>query len=94
MADHRDVASDDFEFVAEHASTVAGRGVAVFGDWRAGQLRAGDSLYLHLDGRAPVAVHGVSVEYARVDGGEQLALLLHDVIADDVPVGSVLRSRR
>jgi translation elongation factor EF-Tu-like GTPase len=94
MADHCGVASDDFEFAVAHASTVAGRGVAVFGDWRAGQLRAGDSLYLHVGGREPVAVHGVSVEYARVDGGEQIALLLRDVIADDVPVGSVLRSRR
>jgi translation elongation factor EF-Tu-like GTPase len=88
------VASDDFEFAVAHASMITGRGVVVFGDWKAGQLRSGDSLYLHIEGREPAAVDRVSVEYARVEGGEEIALLLHDMLADDVPVGSILRSHR
>jgi hypothetical protein len=41
-----------------------------------------------------VPVRRIDVEYARVHGGERVALMLHDLTPAQVPRGSVVRSRK
>jgi translation elongation factor EF-Tu-like GTPase len=88
------VSTADFEFLVENSVTVTGRGVAVFGTWREGQIRSGDRVYLHTDADV-VPIDEISIEYARLAGGEeQVVLLLRGLTVDQVPAGAVVRSRR
>ena len=82
----------DFEFIVEESFQITGRGVGVFGEWRSGQFTSGDSGYVQLDAEVIAAVSRIDIEYARVPGGERVALLLHDVTVTHVPAGSVVRS--
>jgi translation elongation factor EF-Tu-like GTPase len=82
----------DFDFLVEKSVTITGRGVAVFGQWRRGQVRSGDGGYLHTDTEAR-PIDEISIQYARLAGGEeQVVLLLHGLTIDQVPAGAVVRS--
>jgi translation elongation factor EF-Tu-like GTPase len=62
------VTSPDFEFLVEESFTITDRGVGVFGPWRSGGIRSGDSDYLHTPGLV-VPVDRITVEYVRLSGG-------------------------
>jgi selenocysteine-specific translation elongation factor len=86
------VADEVFEFIVEESFGITGRGAGVFGEWRSGQFRSGGSGYVELDTGVTVPVTRIDVEYARVRGGERVALLLHNLTPAQVPRGSVVRS--
>ena len=86
------MADPDFEFIVEESFQITGRGVGVLGEWRSGQFTSGDSEYVQLGAEVIAAVSRIDIEYARVQGGERVALLLHDVTVAQVPLGSVVRS--
>jgi selenocysteine-specific translation elongation factor len=86
------VADEVFEFIVEESFGITGRGAGVFGEWRSGQFRSGGSGYVELDTGVTVPVTRIDVEYARVHGGERVALLLHNLTPAQVPRGSVVRS--
>jgi selenocysteine-specific translation elongation factor len=83
-----------FEFVVEQAFAITGRGVGVLGAWRSGSITSGTPGCLFLDTGAVVRVHRIDVDYARVSGGERVALVLHGVTIEQVPAGSILRARQ
>jgi translation elongation factor EF-Tu-like GTPase len=86
------VGDEDFEFIVEESFRITGRGAGVFGEWRSGQLASGGSGYVELETGITVPVTRIDVEYARVHGGERVALLLHNLTPAQVPRGSVVRS--
>ena len=89
----RHVTSPDFEFLIEESFTITGRGVGVFGQWRSGDIRTGHRGYLHPPDLV-LLIGRISVEYALLPGGdEQVGLLLHGLTIDQVPAGSIVRSR-
>ena len=83
------VARDEWQFVADESFGLTGRGTAVFG-CVSGDLQGGAGASLH-HGDNVTRVEKVSVEWARVEGGERLALVLYGIERDQVPVGAVLR---
>ena len=88
------VADEDFEFIVEESFRITGRGAGVFGEWRSGQFTSGGGGYVQLSTGVTVPVRRIDVEYARVHGGERVALLLHGLTPAQVPRGSVVRSRK
>jgi selenocysteine-specific translation elongation factor len=87
------MADTDFEFLVEESFRITGYGVGVLGEWRSGQFASGDSGYVQLGTEVIAAVSRVDIEYARVPGGERVALFRHVVTVSQVPPGSVVRSR-
>jgi len=73
------MADRDFEFIVEESFRIAGRGAGVFGEWEFGQLTSDASGYVQLGAEVIAAVDRIDVEYARVPGGEHVALRLPDV---------------
>ena len=86
------MADPDFEFIVEDSLRITGRAVGVLGEWRSGQFTSGDNGYVQLGAEVIAAVSRIDIEYARVQGEERVALLLHDVTVAQLPPGSVVRS--
>ena len=66
-------------------------GIAVVGD-HVLRLLFSDGTAGDVDTGITVPVTRIDVEYARVHGGERVALLPHDLTPAQVPRGSVVRS--
>ena len=79
-----------WEFVVEHAFQVTGRGVGVIGRLY-GEIPFSPFSAVLTTPTETVSIAKVSIEFARIDGGEKLALVLWDEFKDRVPAGSVLR---
>jgi translation elongation factor EF-Tu-like GTPase len=88
------VADEDFEFLVEDSFRITGRGAGALGGWRSGQFISGGSGYVDLGNGTTVAVTRIDVEYARVRGGDRVALLLDGLTPAQVPRGSVIRSTK
>jgi GTPase len=81
--------SKPFEITVEAVYLLRGRGVAVAGDHRGGEIRTGDRAEL-VGEAATIAVDEVRVELHKPLG--KLAVVLVGVERDQVRVGQVLRS--
>jgi hypothetical protein len=88
------VADEDFEFIVEESFLITGRGVGVVGEWRSGRFASGSGGCVQLGTGKAIPVGRITVEYARVDGGERVGLLLYGLTPAQVPPGSVVRSRK
>ena len=86
------MADEDFEFIVEESFPITGHGVGVFGEWRSGQFTSGSGGYVQLGTGEAVPVRRITVEYARVNGGERVSLLLYGLTPAQVSRGSVVRS--
>lgn len=79
-----------FEMTVEISQAIKGRGTVAGGLLLSGYPQTGETLIIEVEGRPPVEALLSAVEMGVRP--PKIAILLHNVAPDDVPVGARIRS--